>query len=486
MQEENGSGIAKEGEKGERGIHRSPDFHARARMSILSSRAASLLDEQEEEEEEQFGGPSLEIITDDETSISTSNSGMPLSPSTPQLQGPASLLFAETCAPRQTETSALVLSPVKEDNPGIDTLVRFTEGVSNYLCPVSVDASTDTDARKVQVQTNKTIQSAHSRTFSDTEDVQRFVSSGSCGTASPLCGRKNSSSPKLYDSQTDLTAAGGGLTTPLQTNAACTDLSLQDMRRLVAADISRLLGSTTGSTKWLFSLRDWLTAPLTWKASNSTGSSYRMPVPRNRCGLRSAQANRMHHLWFQWHPGQDQDTREEQQQPRRAAHLISPQHATVSPRPTHWSLSSIKSMEDIDDTSEMREGPPISELYYDSDPEVFRHTRLAASNARIRQVKQRQASFVLPSPIDTAASFANGFGLPPVVPRNSQGKSPPSFDQSFSQSRSLDEADPNERGKVDINKFDLRDDEMVAEFLKVSKAGGMKHIFLYLVDFSVN
>jgi hypothetical protein len=105
------------------------------------------------------------------------------------------------------------------------------------------------------------------------------------------------------------------------------------------------------------------------------------------------------------------------------------------------------------------------DLYYDSDPEIFRVTRhspAAAANKDDYISKKplrwrRRVS--LPEPINTALSVEGSIQremVRPLTPRHVKGKGAPSFDiGSF-------DSDVDDR-------FDLLDDTLVKEFIKVSK-----------------
>jgi len=97
----------------------------------------------------------------------------------------------------------------------------------------------------------------------------------------------------------------------------------------------------------------------------------------------------------------------------------------------------------------------IDELYYDSDPEVFRHSRMTAAYPTFDD---------FPACIDTTASYGSaGVGPIPNAPRNAQGQGAPCFNGiSYSTSEDMEK-------NRDFEQFDFRDDVAVEEFLKVSQ-----------------
>ena len=395
------------------------------RRFITSSRASSILDDQEDEEDEvQEREPELEIITSDDDATHSSFS-------------------SKSSTPRKGNAIVASSDDSRTEKMFNSLVVGLTEGMSNYLCVNSTGSLDNPDSFKHQTQGHSTIQSSDSRNGSDSEEsVQKLFSSGDCGLT-PLCRSKRS---KHADIQSQSFPAAFRK----DTTSSCSDLNFQDMRSRVASDVCQLLGSKSPTTA------DWMSTIGIWSASSRCcapiATSTHKRVARNRCSHRTAQKGRMQRLWYQWH---SQAQGEADETLRRAADLC-PNHGSKTLHANLWTSEITKSMDDSKLSAESTsENSLIDELYYDSDPEVFRHSRMTAAYPAFDD---------FPACIDTTASYGSaGVGPIPNAPRNAQGQGAPCFNGiSYSTSEDMEK-------NRDFEQFDFRDDVAVEEFLKVSQ-----------------
>ena len=404
------------------------------RRLITSSRASSLLDSNEEDDDDLVDQePSLTNITsedDDTRSIQSAKS-----------QGEASW----------NGNTIVLNSGESRTGNTLDTMVfGLSEDVSNYLCSTSVGSQDYTDAIKVeQNQVKRTIRwEGHSRDDSDTESCQRMITSGHCGWTT-LCGSKKNG--HFGRESTHLSATFEKDST--SSGAHCSDLTFLDFRKLIKSETSHFLGSQLSlKTDWMSIIRIWSTSsrccvPQTRPPSNDHKRSI-----KNRCFNRTAQTGRMQQLWYQWH---SRTLCKSTETPRRAAGL-SPKNTSIKSSASWMNLDITKSQDDASICRESITQPQsIADLYYDSDPEVFRHSKVRS----VYQTTDR-----LPSPIDTKASYGKpeeGF-LPPV-PMNGKGRRASNFN-GFSYSMSGDNDTP-----AHFEYVDLGDENAVKESLKVRR-----------------
>jgi hypothetical protein len=259
----------------------------------------------------------------------------------------------------------------------------------------------------------------------------------------------------------------------------CTDMSLEDLRMRVEADLSAVIGSTGAAAQWVVDLNTWLLG-MNDRSRKATVSSRQ--VFRNRCGVRTAQAQRLQRLWHNWHS----DTGEsmaKSSSPRNREGLSASsntddvENLNMPPLPI-WSISVTRSLDDAEWAAPLltpsTPGPKESRksnhahflpsateavLYYDSDPEVFRQASktsprgppdsppLSPKSKPIR--RRRQIS--IPAAIDTSASMVSRDEECPPTPRNDFNKGAPSFDMP----PSFD------------NLVELSEEETVHEFIRV-------------------
>mmetsp|Transcript_30993 Transcript_30993/g.45977 ORF Transcript_30993/g.45977 Transcript_30993/m.45977 type:complete len:801 (-) Transcript_30993:234-2636(-) len=474
---------------------------------LRSSRASSLLDDDPLDDDE----PDLEVTDDDDaTSNSTSadDYGEPqddtamIRPTTPSRPGtektlkPTSPNDKRSLSPSTDPDGAqpLVLSPMDEKK-GVDKLVCLADGmITNYLCPTTVDSS-DADAIRIQVQTNNTMRDAINRSESDIETDTR-ASSDAAGRWSTTAIAPSQDNQDCYSSVLPNTNNHGEHTsqhsdaTPKQRNTICSDLaSLSEMRQLVAADVAALLGTSRGA--WLMALRDWLLQPVCThryhgSASSNSSSSACRRVIRNRISVRQKQTRRMQQLWLEWH-AQSLDNMED---PASCNKNTSPRTAAGYGPPLIWSLGMTRSLDDshlntrTDDANifgtHARKQDKFSDTFYDSDPESFRRSRVLKRRTQHNGFDDYEddefSSYRPPAPINTVASYASPTRIP-TAPRNCRKRAPsagaprsaPSF--GLSSSSTCTAADDGENvgnscASFDTNKFDLRNDTMVEQFLK--------------------
>ena len=393
--------IGEEGEEIE--VHLQSPTKMQARR-LLSSRASSLLDKQEEDEEEASDDPGLQVIIEEENNSFHSANESPKS--------------------NAVQSSS---SGAKQEQPQ-SPLAIITEGMTTYLCPGEIED----DAETVKAQTGATLHRKHRRSVSETDSLQQLTSGGPCGST-PFCG----TDMRITEGGTD----HAGVSDPRN----CTDLSLQDLRQVVAMDVSAVLGSTSGTADlWFTSLHSWM---------NSNGLSRNDDLRRllrNGCGRRRIQNQKLLHVWYQWH---SLNSHEQQNFDTHNPHTSS--------RPV-WGLSA-KSFE----ASSTNVLDDVSDLCYDSDPEVFRRTRA------LHQAKRTTKPPLVA--IDTQASFSTTEAGPlPAAPRHIHGRGgAPSFDTPMTESfetqfsgDSYENAAAKEK-KVEVVGFDLHDDETVKAFAKV-------------------
>jgi hypothetical protein len=406
---------------------------------ITSSRAASILDDHEEEEDEaQEQEPALRKSTseDDETKSWQSSKSQ--------------LLAAES-----SDDNSIVASPEKKKSgQTIDSIVGgLTEGVSHYLCSSNVGSLCIDDADVVKVQKHNTsnkIRAAHMRNESETESLQNVARSGNCGsTGGPIAfGSRSLCGPRgdeLNDSQPDSSPSANRN----ESRGAVSNCNGATFLDIVAANISEMLGSSaeTLSTDWMSTIRMWSASSRCFDQTRPYTTESKRTL-RNRCGHRTAQRVRLQKMWYQWHSRTVGDDGEH----GRVCYL-SPRNASRLPTQL-WTLGITKSMDDSNLwTHFAADDLPIADLYYDSDPEIFRRSRMVDIHPLYR----------LPVSINTSASFGSvGVGPIPMTPVHARGRGP-AFFGSLSASISEETDNP-----VDFDYFDLRDDVMVKRFLKVS------------------
>ena len=167
----------------------------------------------------------------------------------------------------------------------------------------------------------------------------------------------------------------------------------------------------------------------------------------------------MQQLWCQWH---SQAQGKITETPRRAAGL-SPINASAKSLASWLILDVTKSQDDASLwTESIIQQHSIVDLYYDSDPEVFRHSKVRSVYPNTHR---------LPFSIDTTASYEKPEqGHQPPAPMNGQGRGAPTFD-GFSYSMS----DDNDTS-AHFECVDLGDDKAVKEFLKVCRGFCKKQI----------
>lgn len=419
----------------------------------LSSEATSLIDfPDEDDDDEGETDPTQPFVSDDHK---TGND--PGSPPTPR---------AEFSQPYQNDDA--ITQARDENETSID---RITEGVSNLLCPSLVACKqapchtrNSSEADSVMIFTASP--SYRPRSSSEAESVENYTASTVCAPTTLFCSKKEGL--QSQQSQTSLTAAGE---IPI-TSAACADLDLEELRQQLEIDFSVLLGSTTGAAdEWLTSLRAWLVPSS--DLSRKTASSSRRII-RNRCGLRAEQAQRLQYLWNSWHSDTEEAVRA---LPRdNITEAQKTQNVNMPPLPL-WSLAVTKSLDDADwatlaptannvgashhhswKQSAIRTnlGSLDSDLYYDSDPEIFRQatsspkvsTSEPLQHATHKPIRHRR-QIDLPNPIQTVVSVGSGVIECPPTPRNSSQKGAPSFDE-----------------RETTGQFDVRNEEVVQDFLK--------------------
>lgn len=445
----------------------------------MSSTAASLLDNHDEEEEDGLEEPDLLSVSIESATDSSEK------------------FNAQNVAPG--------LSAIDQSNPEsatVSSVVRLTEGMltegmTGMLCSVPLNGN-------------------HRRIDSETEVLQKDLSVGHCGTA-PFCMPSKETPPPfstremgksvnesltmldridtlndLSDSVVDESESTLGRSDTLKKTEpmSCADVNLIDLQKLVATDIIDVLGSSTGvASDWFATLGAWLVP------SSHEAQQRPRRVFRNRCSVRKAQSHRLKELWYKWHSNGSEDSGS------RLGSDLSGSNNPMKPNPNMppfrlWSLAVTKSLDDAElvapltsvpgiplsqssentaiappvkevklfssKTSKQRAPTPPVDLYYDSDPEIFRVTRrspAAASNKDDYMGKKplrwrRRVS--IPMPINTSLSVDNKEIVRPLTPKHVKGKGAPSFDiGSF-------DSDVDDR-------FDLLDDSLVKEFIKVSR-----------------
>lgn len=433
----------------------------------MSSTAASLLDSHEEEEEEGLEEPDLLSISVEESSSDYSQRALPKGNA-----GGSNAIYTEY------GTTAL-------------SMVRLTEGMTDLLCPTSLAGAEAVVA--VNLKTH------HKRTRSETDVLQKNLASG-CGSAAFCMSPKEAGFTK-ETSEKDVIGSLSMIerldtlkispeetldddhstlekTDTLKKNdtAHCTDFNLLDLREVVAVDIMDILGSSTGvAAEWFKTLGSWLTP--------TSRESHHLPrrVFRNRCSVRTAQEHRLNELWYKWHSigSDDSSSKLQSKNPNMPPFRV-------------WSLAVTKSLDDAELLAPMITSPAVAgslslnledkmpvkqvqyftswtsrqprvtspvDLYYDSDPEIFRaarHSPSAASNKDdyMKKPLRHRRRITIPSPIDTSVSMGSKDVDVPSTPKHMKSGAAHSFDAVST----FDSAD---------DRFDFHDDALVRDFIKV-------------------
>jgi hypothetical protein len=284
----------------------------------------------------------------------------------------------------------------------------------------------------------------------------------------------------------DTSVALGRSDTLKKVESTCGPQNLLDLQQLVATDIIEVLGSSTGvASEWFATLGEWLVP--------TSHESQQLPrrVFLNRCSVRKAQSHRLKELWYKWHShaSDDADSKLDSQlsasgDPKKVnpnmppfrlwslavtkslddAELVAPLTATpsgiLSPSSNHnLTAPPVKEVQMFSSANAKQRAPtPPVDLYYDSDPEIFRITQLspAAFNRDDYMSKKPlrwRRRITIPTAIDTSLSLENREMVRPLTPKYVKGKGAPSFDIGSFDS---DVDDP----------FDLLDDTLVKEFIK--------------------
>ena len=438
----------------------------------MSSTAASLLDNHDEEEEDGLEEPDLLSVS---IESATDSSG-------------------KSHTKKVAHHGLNIVDQSNAESATVSSVVRLTEGMTGMLCSAPLDGS-------------------HRRIDSETEVLQKDLSTGHCGTA-PFCLPSKETPPfstkemgksvnesltmldridtlnNMSDSVVDESESTLGRSDTLRKTEPinCAEFNLIDLQKLVATDIMDVLGSSTGvATEWFATLAGWLVP--------SSHESQQRPrrVFRNRCSVRKAQSHRLKELWYKWHSNGSEDSSS------RLGSNPSGSSDPMKPNPNMppfrlWSLAVTKSLDDAElvapvtsvplsqshnnmtitppmkevtlfpsETSKQRAPTPPVDLYYDSDPEIFRVTRrspAAASNKDDyigKKPLRWRRRISIPTPINTSLSVDGKEIVRPLTPKHVKGKGAPSFDiGSF-------DSDIDDR-------FDLLDDSLVKNFIKVSKA----------------
>jgi hypothetical protein len=445
----------------------------------MSSTAASLLDNHDQEEEEGFDEPDLLSVSVESASGSS--------------KGSQAKKHAESNAIGQTRAESAMVSSV----------VRLTEGMTGMLCSASLEGAETVVAVKL---------GGHRRFDSETDILQKDLSTGHCGTAATFCmppketrggstkdmertvnesltmldriDTLNNPTDSILDASESTLERADTLTKTEPVK--CAEFNLLDLQQLVATDILDVLGSSTGvATEWFATLGAWL-------LQTSKQDSQQLPrrVFRNRCSVRKAQSHRLKELWYKWHSnGSDDSSSKLGTNPSGSSDPLK-RNPNMPPFRL-WSLAVTKSLDDAElvapltavpqsqSFNDVNGSPPIKEvklfrsetrqsaptppvdLYYDSDPEIFRvarHSPAAMSNKDDYMSKKPlrwRRRITIPTPIDTTLSVDGNDVVRPLTPKHVKGKGAPSFDvTSF-------DSDVDER-------FDLLDDSLVKDFIKVS------------------
>lgn len=446
----------------------------------ISGTATSLLDNQDEEDEEGADEPDLLSIS---IESATDSSG-------------------KSHTKKRTNGMHAIEHQTQAENATVSSLVRLTEGMTDMLCSASLEGADTVVAVKLQ--------GSHRRFDSETEVLQKDLAAGHCGTA-PFCmpskettggstrdmeSTMNESLTMLdridtlnnmSDSVLEESGSTLGRSDTLRKNEPmnCAEFNLLDLQQLVATDIIDVLGSSTGvATEWFATLGAWLVP--------SSHESQQRPrrVFRNRCSVRKAQSHRLKELWYKWHTnGSDDSSSRLGTNPSGSSDLMKPN--PNMPPFRLWSLAVTKSLDDAELVAPLTGGVPLAQsfnhdgparprkemklfptkqraptppvdLYYDSDPEIFRVTRRspAATSNKDDYISKKplrwRRRITIPSPINTTLSVDTRNDVCPLTPKHVKGKGAPSFDiASF-------DSDVDDR-------FDLLDDTVVKDFIKVSK-----------------
>ena len=411
------------------------------RRLITSSRASSILDSNDEDDDDLVEQePSLKnILSDDDGTRSTQST---------KSQGEAF---------RNGNTTILNSGKFRTGKT-VDTMVfGFSEDVSNCFCPTSVGTLDYADVIKMErSQVKQTIRrEGHSRDDSDTESFQRMISSGHCSWTT-LCRSKGSGHLGCQSKHFSDTFGKDSTSS----TAHCSDLTFLDFRTQIASDTSHFLGpQLTMKIDWMSIIRIWSTPSRCCVPQTRPPSTVNKRLIQNRCVNRTSQTSHMQQLWCQWH---SQAQGKITETPRRAAGL-SPINASAKSLASWLILDVTKSQDDASLwTESIIQQHSIVDLYYDSDPEVFRHSKVRSVYPNTHR---------LPFSIDTTASYEKPEqGHQPPAPMNGQGRGAPTFD-GFSYSMS----DDNDTS-AHFECVDLGDDKAVKEFLKVCRGFCKKQI----------
>lgn len=476
----------------EGGLWKGPSSVQEQRRRI-SSTAASLLDNHDEDEEDGTDEPDLLSVSIESASDSSGQSRVKMPPGAVDK----------------------AIGPTLAEDDAVSSVVRLTEGMTGMLCSASLEGADTVVAMNLT--------SNHRRIDSETEVFQKsLASTGNCGASPPFCmPSKETAGDSTRDMETTFnesltmferidsvnnfsesaleeTESTLNRSDTLRKNEPmnCAEFNLYDLQTLVATDIIGVLGSSTGvAAAWFATLSDWLVP------SNHESQQLPRRVFRNRCSVRKAQSHRLKELWYKWHSNGSDDS--SSRIGTNQSECSDPMKSNPNMPPFRlWSLAVTKSLDDAELVAPLTSinGAPLShsfdrdrgrsplkeaklfssgkapkqqraptppvDLYYDSDPEIFRVTRhspAAAANKDDYITKKplrwrRRVS--LPTPINTSLSVDGSIHremVRPLTPRHVKGKGAPSFDiGSF-------DSDADDR-------FDLLDDTLVKEFIKVSKA----------------
>lgn len=306
--------------------------------------------------------------------------------------------------------NALVTETTHDIDMSMGSLAILAEDMASYLCPVTYE----------NCGTNPGMSARHGRTGSETDFLQQQMSTGNCGTNA--CFGRKALLPNLTSTASSLKPE---------------ELSYQR-------------------------------------------------VLRNRSSVRAAQTRRVQQLWNNWHstPGDSPAGANECASPRRSVPNTLHQ-GDLSPQ--GWSVHITKSLDgeleastpvsaiaspmsytaftpriqqvDCDDLLNVE---TVSDLYYDSDPEVYvsnresndesddaapRFAPLLLSRSRSEPTTMRSRRLAVPPPIDTTVGETRKV-VRPLTPKNSGRK----------------------RKSMNMEGFDLDDDQHVLDFIEVRRA----------------
>jgi hypothetical protein len=321
-----------------------------------------------------------------------------------------------------------------DDNVGPGShLVRLSENMSDmatFLCPIDFIANTNDVSPSLQHQSY--VQNPlHERQLSETDSLQRLASSGPCG-------RGNSLFPSLRTSDSQETdIAPCHEVTMLDSSAACSDIDLLGMRRLIVTDILTLL-SSPHEESWVSSMQRWLKDEPATKFQ-----TIKRKECQNRCSHSKANSRRIRELWFRWH-GHNSDS--------NLGMGINVECSVTN------NGSATKSFDDTGVFSHAAPPVDVIDYFYDSDPETF------------SSIKRTTGLVNQPCLIITDASFGStGHGEVPSTPKASNRNRCPSFDTRSAPSNRSFDCDDFAVGLSDnVQNFDLWDDQVVKNFVQVS------------------